>query len=103
MSLVSAFVTSAHAQASSIIGTEDVVIGAATIPCTLAETDDSNDYSEGGFERSKTLRAVCLTSALPTTSIIKKVATARGETFRVDSLSKGATFTTITLKKKKKA
>ena len=103
MSLVSNFVLAMHAQAAPMIGQEAVVIGATTLSCTLAEVDDSKDFSDGGFEPRKRLSAVCLTSSLPTTAILKKSATARGVTFRVEGVNKGATFTTITLEEDTRA
>jgi len=103
MSLVTAFVTAMHAQAAPMIGAESVVIGATTLSCTLAEIGDSKDYMEVGNEIRKSLTAVCLTSALPGASILKKIATARGETFRVESLTRGAVFTTLTLEQITKA
>jgi len=103
MSLVSAFATAMFAQAAPIIGQEDVVIGTVTLSCVLNEVTDGSNFQEGGYEISKTLSAVCLTSALPATTILKKSATARSLTFRVDSVSKGATLTTITLTQVTKA
>jgi hypothetical protein len=103
MSLVSAFVTACHAQAAPMIGQETVTIGAASIACTLAEIADSKDYIGVGNDRRKSLAAVCLTTALPTTDILKKAATARGETFRVELVTRGAVFSTITLEEVTKA
>ena len=103
MSLVSAFVTSMHAQAAPMIGQETVTIGAASISCTLAEIGDSKDFSGYGNERRKSLTAVCLTSALPAGEILKKLATARGESFRVEGLTRGAVFSTLTLEEVTKA
>tara|TARA_R110000868_G_scaffold18657_4_gene81659 strand:+ start:543 stop:854 length:312 start_codon:yes stop_codon:yes gene_type:complete len=103
MSLVTAFVASMHAQAAPMIGQETITIGATSISCTLAEIGDSKDFGNGGFEKTKTLTAVCLTTALPATEIIKKAATARGEAFRVEGISRGAVFSTITLEQVTKA
>lgn len=103
MSIVTAFVTAAHSQAAAMLGQEPVTIGNDSILCVLNEATDGSDFSEGGYEVTKTLSAVCLTSALPTAAILKKSATARGLTFRVDSVSKGGTFTTISLSQISKA
>lgn len=92
-----------HAQAAPMVGQESVVIGSTTISCVLAEITDSKEYSDTGFEKSKMLTATCRTSALPTGEILKKLATARDESFRVESLSRGAVFTTITLQQITKA
>lgn len=103
MSLVSAFATAAHSQAATTIGKESITIGSSSILSVLNEIADSTDYSEGGFERIKLLSAVCLTSDLPTESILKRAVTARGESFRVSAVSKGATFSTITLEQSQKS
>ena len=103
MSLVSSFVTAAASSAMPVIGREPLVVGGSTIQCVLAEIENSKEYSEGGFEQAKRLTAVCLTSALPATSILKKSATARGEIFRVEGVSTGGSFTTITLEEIQKA
>jgi hypothetical protein len=103
MSIVSNFVRSMHTQAAAMIGQEEVVIGARSIPCILSEVDDSKDFATGGFETVKRLTAVCPTSSLPPTSILKKIVTARGQTFRVEGVSMGADFATITLEQVEKA
>lgn len=86
-----------------MIGRESVVIGDTTLQCVLADVESSKEFSEGGFEQAKRLTAVCLTSELPATSILKKSATARGEIFRVEGISTGGSFTTITLEEIQKA
>ena len=103
MSLVSAFATAAASSAMPMIGKEPLVVRGTTLQCVFAEVDDSKEFAEGGFEQSKRLSAVCLTTELPAASILKKSATARGETFRVEGVSKGGTFTTITLEEIHKA
>jgi len=103
MSLVTDFATAMHSQAAPMIGQEPVVILGTTLSCVLAEVDDSADFSEGGFEPRKRLTAVCLTSALPSAAMLKKAATARGQAFRVEGVSKGGTFTTLTLEEVTKA
>jgi hypothetical protein len=97
MSIVSDFVTNAATQSFAMIGAEAVTIGADSISCILAEVDDSRDFAGTGFEVVKRLTATCKTSALPTTEILKKSATARGLTFRVAAVNRGGTFSTITL------
>lgn len=103
MSIVSSFVRSMAEQAFPMLGEESVVIGAATLQCVLAEVDDTKDFSTGGFEVVKTLQAVCRTEDMPAASILKKTATARSQTFRVEGVRKGADFTTITLQQVEKA
>lgn len=97
MSLVTAFATSMHAQAAPMIGQEPVIVGGVTLSCVLAEISDSKEFGEGGFEKSKSLSAVCRAIDLPNSDILKKVATARGDTFRVEGISRGAVFATMTL------
>jgi hypothetical protein len=103
MSIVSDFARSCATQAFAMIGEEPVVIGATTLQCVLAEVDDAKDFSGGGFEVIKTLQAVCRTADMPAASILKKTATARSLTFRVEGVRKGADFTTITLEQVEKA
>ena len=103
MSLVSAFVAAAASSAMPMIGKEPLIIGDTTLQCVLSEVDFSKEFAEGGFEPTKRLIAVCLTSDLPASSILKKSATARGESFRVEGLSTGGSFTTITLEEIQKA
>lgn len=90
-------------QAFSMIGAESVVIGELTLSCVLSEAEQSKDFSTGGFEVINRLQAVCLTSDLPSASILKRAATARGISFRVESIRKGGDFTTITLEQVEKA
>lgn len=97
MSIVSSFVRAMDKQAFPMIGEESVVIGSTTLSCVLAEVEDQKDFATGGFEVSKSLTAVCRTADLPATAILKKVATARGLSFRVEGVRKGADFTTLTL------
>lgn len=103
MSIVSTFARAMAEQAMPMIGEETVTIGVTSLSCVLAETDDSKDYSTGGFEVTKTLQAVCRTADMPAASILKKTATARGITFRVEGVRKGADFTAITLEQVEKA
>ena len=103
MSIVSTFVRAMAEQAFPMIGEETVTIGATAISCVLAEVDDSKDFASGGFEVAKTLQAVCRTADMPSASILKKTATARGIPFRVEGVRKGADFTTITLEQVEKA
>lgn len=103
MSIVSTFARSMAEQAFPMIGEETVVIGATSLSCVLSEVEDSKDFSTGGFEPVKTLQAVCRTADLPAAAILKKPATARGITFRVEGVRKGADFTTITLEQVEKA
>ena len=103
MSIVSNFVRAMAEQAFPMIGEEPVVIGSTTLQCVLSEVEDAKDFSTGGFEPTKRLQAVCRTADMPAASILKKTATARSLTFRVETVRKGADFTTITLEQVEKA
>jgi hypothetical protein len=103
MSIVSDFARSMASQAFAMIGEEPVTIGGTTLQCVLAEVDDSKDFSTGGFEVVKRLSAVCRTADLPATSVLKKLATARGQSFRVEGVSKGVDFATLTLEQVEKS
>ena len=102
MSMLSNYANSAATRAFSIIGAETLTIGSVTISCVFNEASDEKDYSDGGYEKMKTLTAVCKTADVPTTSILEKLATARGVSYRIQAVSKGATFTTITLETESK-
>jgi len=101
--MVSAFADAMYSQAAPMIGEEPVIIDGVTLSCVLAESGSSVEFSEGGFDPSNSLTAVCKTSALPAASILKKTATARGGKFRVTAVSTGASFATITLETVTKA
>jgi len=103
MSIVSTFVRAMATQAFAMIGEEVLTIGATSINCVFSEVDDSKDFSTGGFEPVKRLTAVCRTADMPAASILKKSCTARSLTFRVESVRKGADFTTISLEQIEKA
>lgn len=80
-----------------MIGEEPLVVAGNTIMCVMAESSLGSDFSSGGYEDQKTLTATCRTDDLPSVTILKKQGSARGENWRIDAVSKGATFTTITL------
>ena len=103
MSIVSDFVRSMAEQAFPMLGEETVTIGATSLSCVLSEVEHGKDFSSGGFENIQRLQAVCRTASMPATSILKKSATARGLSFRVESIRKGGDFTTITLEQIEKA
>ena len=102
MSIVRDFALARHAQAAPMIGEESLIIGSDTISVVMAMSEHGQDF-ELGNKATKSLRATCKTSALPATDILKKLATVRGESWRVESVSKGATFTTISLEQETKS
>lgn len=104
MSILSVFIDAVSPVAQTVIGTETLAIGGGTsISGTFSEARNSRDYEEGGFERDGILDFVVGTSAFvaaypnAATLYLGKAATARGETWRVNSISKGAFFVTIGL------
>jgi hypothetical protein len=103
MSIVRDFATAMHAQAAPMIGQEAVTIDGFTILAVMPQAEVSKDFMGTGRNTIKTLRATFPTAALPTFEILKKQATARGETWRVESVSKGSTFVTITMEQETKA
>ena len=103
MSIVSEHALAAATQSFAMIGTETVTINGTAIPCVLNESDESKTFGEVGFEPVKRLTAVCKTFALPTGVLLKKLATARSEQFRVEGVQRGASFTTLTLEEIYKA
>lgn len=103
MSLLSDFAAAAAAQAFPVIGEESVVIGSTTLQCVLSEMDHGKDFSSGGYEVTRRMSAVCRSADMPVGAILKKLATARGISFRVESVKSGATFTTIELLQAEKA
>lgn len=102
MSIVSNFAQAMATQAFSMLGAESVTIGDITLSCVLAEAEIGKDF-ETGYAEVKRLQAVCKTSAMPTESILKRAAVARGVTYRVESVRSGAEFTTIQLEEVTKA
>lgn len=104
MSLLSAFTTAAHGIAASVIGTESITIaGGPSIAGILSESAFNRDYEAGGFEQSATLDFVIDSTAFaaaypnsPKTYEGNKV-TARGDTWRIGSVSVGASFVRLSL------
>jgi len=104
MSLLSEFAAACHAIAAPVIGLESITIaGGAAISGTLAESDFHRNYEEGGFEQAATLEfvvsATVFAAAYPNTakSYEGNKATARGDTWRIGSISSGASFVKISL------
>ena len=77
-------------QARSTIGGESLTIsGGTSLSCVLNDSVNSRDYEDAGFDRSTTLDAVIsddeFSAAYPAAlnTYIGKIATARGESFRI--------------------
>lgn len=103
MSIVTAHALAAATQSFAMIGAETVSINGTAVSCVLAEADEAKTFGDVGFEPTKRLTAVCKTSALPSVTLLKKLATARSEQWRVEGIRKGGSFTTITLEEIHKA
>jgi len=86
-----------------MIGEEVVTIGVVSLSCVINSARHGKDFSSGGFETTRSLTAVCQSSAMPGTSILKKSATARGQAYRVETVEPNGDFTTITLEQVEKA
>jgi hypothetical protein len=104
MSLLSDFGSAIAPLAREIIGAETLSIaGGTAISGTFNEARHSRDYEDGGFERDAMMDFVVVTETFTaaytaaTNTYIGKSATARSETWRVASISKGAFFVTIGL------
>ena len=104
MSLLTDFTSACHSIAAEVIGTESITIGSGpAISGTLAESDFHRNYEEGGFEQSASLEFVtglaAFVASYPNTakSYEGNKATARGDTWRVGSVSVGASFVKLSL------
>lgn len=104
MSILGDFIASVSPIARAVIGAESLTIaGGTAISGTFSEARHSRDYEEGGFERDATLDFVVETGIFSAaysstaTSYLGKVATARGDSWRIASISKGAFFVTVGL------
>ena len=102
MSIVTDHAKAAAVHSFSMIGAETVTLGSDTLSCVLAEAEQRKDYEDIAFREVVSLTAVCRTSDLPTASIDKRAASARGEDYRVEGLSIGGTFTRFILESKHK-
>lgn len=103
MSIVRDFAIAMSAQAAPMIGEEEILIDGFSIMAVIPPAEHSKDFIGTGRNTIKTLRGNFPTSALPTFEILKKLATCRGESWRVEGVSKGAAFTTITMEQETKA
>lgn len=103
MSIVTSFASAAYTQAATMIGAETVTLNGTDYSAIVAEVNDSKEFGDVGFELTKSLTVVLPVSSLPSTSLLKKAASCRGVSFRVDSVSTGATFATIRLETETRA
>ena len=104
MSMLSDFIDTVAPIARTVIGADTLSIGGgASISGIFNEARHSRDYEDGGFERDATMDFVVDVTAFTAsytaviTTYIGKAATARSESWRVASISKGAFFVTVGL------
>ena len=110
MSALTAFLSAASLQAFDIIGNEPLTVNNGTaVNAVMNDVRSSREFAEIGMDTDTELDCVVRISdwqAYYTESglfYVGKLATARGATFRVNSVSVGASFVTISLKDKMKA
>lgn len=109
MSLLTNFAASMFTRARTVIGGEALVIGGGTsVSAVLAESEQSREFEDGGFDRSQSLDAVVAIAdwqaayASADSVYLGKTATARGLTWRVDSIRSGQSFVTVRLSSPRK-
>lgn len=104
MSAVSDFVKGAGSQAFDLIGAESITIdGGGQVDAVLNETASTASYEPGGYDHGTLLTAVVSVTdweaAYPNDAqtYLRKTATARGQTLRVNAIRKGASFVEVEL------
>lgn len=104
MSSLTDFAKAQFATARQVIGGEDVAIaGGTAISCVLNEVTDSRGFEQGGYEAEVELEAVAELAEFQAAYVSSpptyrgKTATARGRTFRIDTLRTGQGFVTLRL------
>jgi hypothetical protein len=104
MSILSDFISAVAPIARTVIGSETLSIaGGTAIAGTFNEARHSREYEEGGFERDAMMDFVVETATFEATytaaasAYLGKTATARGATWRVGSVNRGAFFVTVGL------
>jgi hypothetical protein len=105
MSLLSDFVASVAPQAITTIGAENITVGGgSSVGAILNEVSSGSTYADVGFDADTALtalvsRADWIAAGYSTTgsTYVKKTATARGLTFRVDRVEIGAHFVKLSL------
>ena len=105
MSQLRSFLSSASETGFSVIGNEPLTVNGGTeVNAVMNDVANSRQYAEIGMDTDTTLDCVVRlsdwTAAYTETGIfyVGKLATARGLSFRVDSVDVGASFVTIRLK-----
>lgn len=103
MSLAKQHSLSNAASAFSMLGSEEVTLNGTVVNAICDEVDYSKDFQETGFKPMRRFDAVIMTADLPSGALLKKIALFRGESFRVDSMRKGAVYTTVSIQEIDKA
>ncbi|MGA0846891.1 MAG: hypothetical protein ACO3RV_10135 [Luteolibacter sp.] len=104
MSQLTDFAAAQFAKARTIIGGESVAIaGGSAISCVLNEVSDARGFESGGYEDEVEMEAVVdlvtfqASYAASPKTYRGKTATARGRTFRIESIKTGQSFVTLRL------
>jgi len=110
MSQLTAFLLSASKNGFAVIGNEPLTVnGGTAVNAVMNDVTNSRQYAEIGMDTDTNLDCVVRlsdwTAAYTEAGIfyVGKLATARGLSFRVDSVDVGASFVTIRLKDPTKA
>jgi hypothetical protein len=105
MSALTSFLSSASENAFAVIGNEPLTVnGGTAVNAVMNDVANSRQYAEIGMDTDTNLDCVVRlsdwTAAYTEAGIfyVGKLATARGLSFRVDSVDVGASFVTIRLK-----
>jgi len=96
-------------QSRAVIGGEALVIGGGiSVSAVFAESEQSREFEDGGFDRSQSLDAVVpldewqAAYASADAAYLGKTATGRGLIWRVDSIRSGQSFVTVRLSSPRK-
>jgi hypothetical protein len=104
MSLLTDFIATVAPQAQEIIGAENLTIGGGTaVAGVMSESAASKAFGafgmDGGMGLAVVVRKAVFVAAYPLASLsyVGKIATARGESWRVAGIEMGAAFVTVRL------
>jgi hypothetical protein len=109
MSKLTDFAAAQFSKAREIIGGEEFVMLGETLSVVLNEVETTNDeYQEGGFPLIESCIAVASLSEWSTkfpnaaNTYVKKIATVRSQSLRVQRIRAGQSFVTIELRTARK-
>jgi hypothetical protein len=103
MSLAKSHSLTNSVSAFSMLGSEELTLNGTVIDAIISEVEYTKDYEETGFKPVQRFEAVVKTSDLPSGILLKKIGLLRGESFRVEGMRKGSTYTMVTLEEIHKA